>query len=207
MKLLQRKTPFYDLFDRHVDTLVALSEELCEMFRKFDRLEERQQRVKQFEHDCDKITHELATEMHATFVTPLDKEDIASMASGLDDIADYADAVAVRLTLYEIPESSPDAVELAATLVESVRVLRDAVKALRSGKERAKIIGCCRELHRLEKESDAIYRTALSKLFNAPNADPIMVLKWKEIYERLEMAVDQCEDVANVLESIQLKYS
>jgi uncharacterized protein len=207
MKLLQRRTPFYDLFDRHVDTLVALSEELCEMFSKFDRLDERQAKVKDYEHACDKITHELATEMHGTFVTPLDKEDIAAMASGLDDIADYADAVAVRLTLYEIPESSPDAVELAATLVESVRVLRDAVKALRSGKERAKIIQCCRELHRLEKESDGIYRTALSKLFNAPNADPIMVLKWKEIYERLEMAVDQCEDVANVLESIQLKYS
>ena len=76
MKLLQRKTPFYDLFDRHADTLVTLSEELCEMFRKFDRLEERQARIKQFEHDCDKITHDLATEMHGTFVTPLDKEDI-----------------------------------------------------------------------------------------------------------------------------------
>ena len=207
MKLLQRKTPFYDLFDRHADKLVTLSEELCEMFRKFDRLEERQAKIKQYEHDCDEITHELATEMHATFVTPLDKEDIADMASGLDDIADYADAVAVRLTLYQIPECRPDAVDLATTLVESVRVLRDAVKALRSGKERAKIIQCCRELHRLENESDSIYRTALGNLFNAPNADPILVLKWKEIYERLEMAVDKCEDVSNVLESIQLKYA
>lgn len=207
MRLLPQNTRFFDLFDQHSATLSAMARQLRDLFHHFDRLEERQAGIKDLEHTCDQITHDLATAMHATFVTPLDKEDIAALASGLDDIADYADAAAVRVILYQIPESTPEAKQLADLLHQTVEILATAVTALRDAKSRAKIIGACRDIHRLENESDAVYRTAMGKLFNTPGIDPIMVLKWKEIYERLEMAVDQCEDVANVLESIQLKYS
>lgn len=206
MKLIPQKTLFYDLFDQHADNLVAIASELRDMLQAFDRLEERQARIKALEHACDEITRQLANATHATFVTPLDKEDIVAIASGLDDVADYTDAAAIRLLMYQIPESSPESRELSVLLVLATETLRGAVHRLRSSKERELIIAACRELHAIEKESDAIYRRALSNLFNAPGADPIMVLKWKEIYERLEMAVDKVEDVSNILESIQLKY-
>jgi len=207
MKLLPRKTTFFDLFDRQTAHLASISEELRDLWRHFDRLPERQARIKDLEHQCDEITHLVATEMHGAFVTPLDKEDIASLASGLDDIADYIDDAAVRVILYQIPESRREALEMADLLVRSVQVLQTAVGGLRSNREREQILAACRDLHRLEKEADAVYRSALGDLFNTPGVDPIVVLKWKEIYEHLEMAVDQCEDVANVLEAIQLKYS
>lgn len=207
MRLLPQKNLFYDLFDRHADILVTMCRELRDLVTHFDRIEERQLHIKDLERQLDQITHDLATETHATFVTPLDKEDIADIASGLDDIADYADAVAIRFPLYQIPESTPESRELAELLVQSVETLAVAVKCLRSGKDRDKIIKACRDLHRLENESDTIYRKAMGELFNRPGVDPIFVLKWKEIYERLEMAIDMCEDVSNVLESIQLKYS
>lgn len=207
MRLLPRTTSFFDLFDRHTANLVLIAQELRDMLEHFDRLEERQARIKDLEHECDEITHTLATEMHATFVTPLDKEDIAAIASGLDDIADYADAASVRISLYNIPESSPESRALAELLVQTTEVLRGAVSCLRTNRNRDQVIRACREIHRLENESDAVYRCALGKLFNTPGIDPILVLKWKEIYERIEMAVDQCEDVSNVLEAIQLKYA
>lgn len=207
MRLLPQKTLFYDLFDKHAATLVQMCRELRDLLQTYDRVEERQQHIKALERECDQITHDLATETHATFVTPLDKEDIVAMASGLDDIADYADAAAIRFPLYQIPESTPESRELAELLVQCVELLASAVSGLRSGKERDRIIAACRELHRLENESDTIYRRAMGELFNRPGADPIFVLKWKEIYERLEMAIDKCEDVSNALETIQLKYS
>src|SRR5437879_3425283 len=121
MRLLPRRTTFFDLFDQHAASLVLVSQELREMVHRFDQLEARQARIKELEHRCDEITHEIAREMHATFVTPLDKEDIAAMASGLDDIADYADAVAARLVLYQIRESTSESRELADLLVECVQ--------------------------------------------------------------------------------------
>ncbi|MCC2668180.1 MAG: hypothetical protein K0Q72_651 [Armatimonadetes bacterium] len=207
MGLLPKKTTFFDLFDQHAANLVLIAQELRDMFDQFDRLEERQARIKDLEHACDEITHTLATEMHATFITPLDKEDIAAIASGLDDVADYADAASVRLSLYQIPATSPEAQELAALLVKCTEVLREAVGCLRTNRNKDRVIHACREIHTIENESDAVYRRALGRLFNTPGVDPILVLKWKEIYERIEMAVDKCEDVSNVIESIQLKYS
>ena len=206
MRLLPRKTSFFDRFDDHAATLVEIARELRAMLHEFDRLPERQARIKELEHHCDQLTHDLATETHATFVTPLDKEDIIAIASGLDDVADYADAVAVRIVLYQIPESTPEARQRADLLLETTVALQQAVSCLRSTKEHHKNINVCRDIHRLENLSDSAYRRALGTLFNTPGIDPIMVLKWKEIYERLEMAVDQCEDVSNVIESIQLKY-
>ena len=207
MRLLPRKTSFFDLFDQHAATLVTMCRELRDLVHQYDDLERRQASIKELERKCDQLTHDLATETHATFVTPLDKEDIAAIASGLDDIADYADAAAVRFVLYKIPESTPASRQLADLLLQSAEILAAAVGELRSSKGRDRVIKACRDLHRIENETDHVYRAAMGDLFNTPGVDPIFVLKWKEIYERLEMAVDMCEDVSNVLESIQLKYN
>ncbi len=206
MKLLPRKTTFFDLFDQHAANLVEICEALRDMLTHFDRLDERKAHVKALEHRGDEITHELARQMNATFVTPLDKEDIAQLYSGLDDVVDYIDAAADRFLLYNITTVTDEARELTDLIVETGRVLQGAVSSIRGTRQGDKIIIACREIHRLENESDTIYRRALGKLFNEPGIDPIQVIKWKENYERLEMAVDKMEDVSNVLESIQLKY-
>jgi len=206
MKLLPQKNIFFELFDQHADNLVAICEELRGMLHAFDRLPERRDRIKGLEHRGDEITHELYRQMHVSFITPLDKEDIQAMASGLDDVVDDVDAAGDRVVLYQIPESTPEARELADLLVETAKVLQGAVSCLRTPSEKERILTACREIHRLENQSDTVYRRALGLLFNAPNVDPIRLLKWKEIYERLEMAVDKCEDVANAVEAIQLKY-
>jgi len=207
MRLLPQKTTFFDLFDRHAEHLVSISHEVRDLFRQFDRVDERHARIKDLEHQCDEIAHEVFTQMHATFVTPLDKEDLAAIASGLDDIADYLDAAAVRVVLYQIPESTPESIQLSELLVQVTEVLQGAVACLRHNRDREKMTQAFRDIHRLENESDAAYRGALGRLFNTPDSDPIMILKWKEIYERLEMAVDKCEDVANVVEAVHIKYS
>src|SRR5687767_4478974 len=127
MRLLPRKTSFFDLFDQHASTLVTMCRELRDLVHQYDDLERRQASIKELERKCDQLTHDLATETHATFVTPLDKEDIAAIASGLDDIADYADAAAVRFVLYKIPESTPASRQLTDLLLQSAEILAAAV--------------------------------------------------------------------------------
>jgi uncharacterized protein len=206
MRFLRQKTSFFDLFDAAAANLVAIAEELSEMLRQFDRLPERQGRIKALEHRGDEFTHDLARQMHATFVTPLDREDISALYSGLDDVADYVDAAADRILLYRIETGSPEAQELGEVLVALTKLVQEAVSYLRRLGEKDRILAVCEQIHQLENQSDTLYRRALGGLFNAPGADPIFVIKWKEIYERLEMAADKCEDVANVVEGIQLKY-
>lgn len=207
MRLLQHNTRFFDLFDEHVTSLSAMGDEFNELFRSFDRLAERQARIKELEHACDRCTHDLVTAMHGTFVTPLDKEDIAALASGLDTVADWADSAASRVLIYRIPEATPASRQLAALLREAIGHLAASVRLLRNPKQRARIVDASREIHRIENESDAIYQAALGDLFNTAGVDPIFVMKWREVYDHMERAVDQCEDVANVLEGIHIKYA
>jgi uncharacterized protein len=207
MKLLPRKQTFFDLFEQHASALVDICQELRDMLRHFDRLEERQARIKDLEHRCDEITHSVFTEMHGSFITPLDKEDITALASGLDDIADLVDSAGTRFLMYRIPEASAESKRLSDFLVQCVQVLQGAVSCLRGNRDPNKVIDACHKIHDLENQSDTVYHGGLEKLFNTPGINPIEVIKWKEIYEHLEMAVDKCEDVANVVEAIHLKYS
>jgi uncharacterized protein len=205
MRFGPSRDSFYDLFEKHVDTVLMMCQELKELLTHYDRLSERQGRIKDLEHRCDQLTHEIAIKLHTHLILPLDAEDIAATASGLDDIADYVDAAAVRFELYRIEESTPEARALADLLVSTVTVLQEAVPLLRHHQEHERLLTLCREVKRLEGAADNVYRHALGLLFNAPGADPILVMKWQEIYQRLEQAVDKCDDVANVLEGVKFK--
>lgn len=207
MKLLPRKDSFYDQFDQLAHNLVTIAEELRGLQENLGDYAARQARVKELEHACDDITHSLVTQMHATFVTPLDKEDIAALAKGMDDVADEIDSVAIRFGIYRITELREGVLEMTDLLIRAVREVEKAVPLLRKGRQRDTIIACCREIHRIENESDAVYQRAESELFSGAVSDPLTVIKWKEIYECLEEAVDRCEDLSNVLEGIQLKYA
>ena len=164
-------------------------------------------KIEDIEHEADELTHQLANKTDRTFVTPLDKEDLNKLAAGLDDITDFIEAATGRLALYRLTEPRPDLEPSVALLVEITAVTSRAVGQLRHGRQREAMQDIFVRIHEIENESDNRFRQALADLFNAPNPDVLMVIKWKEIYDRVEIAVDKCEDVANVIESVVVKYA
>jgi len=143
--------------------------------------------------------------LNRTFVTPLDPEDIRAIASRLDDIIDYTQAAAERLLLYHVKEPYPASLELADTLVQATKEVQRVVGMLRDMGHRQEILTGCIEINRLENQGDKLYREALGNLFR--KGDVMELLRWKEIFEQIEQAIDQCEDLADVVESVIVKHS
>jgi predicted phosphate transport protein (TIGR00153 family) len=168
---------------------------------RFDRLEERAKELKQTEHDADLVTHQIYKRLNRTFITPLEREDIHRLASGLDDVLDSTEAIGSRLVLFRIGAATPAAVQLTEILVASAQQVEGAVDHLR---KLDNLNAFTIEINRLENEADVISREAVAELFSGRH-EVLDVLRWKEIYGRLESAADQCEDVANTIESIVLK--
>jgi predicted phosphate transport protein (TIGR00153 family) len=183
------------------------AKEFHALTQDFEHMDGYIKRIEDIEHEADDLTHQLANKTDRTFVTPLDKEDLHDLSAGLDDITDFIEAATGRLALYQLTTPRPDLEPLVAILVEITRVTADAIAQLRHGRARDAMHGVFVRIHELENESDEHFRKALADLFNAPNPDPLMVMKWKEIYDRVEIAVDKCEDVANVIESVVVKYA
>ncbi|MBI2359191.1 MAG: DUF47 domain-containing protein [Deltaproteobacteria bacterium] len=204
MRFLPRDEKFYDLFEAGVKTVVEGAVRLDEMIRNFTDAPLKAKQIKDIEHEGDVITHKAIELLNLTFVTPLDREDIHNLITALDDVLDYIEACAERLSLFRINKTTDEARMLVGVLVQSVKELEQAVFKLRRLKGADSIIKNCLEIDRLEHEGDYICRAAVAKLFE-PGSDPLEVIKWKEIYETMENAIDRCEDVANVLEGIVLK--
>jgi uncharacterized protein Yka (UPF0111/DUF47 family) len=144
--------------------------------------------------------------LHQTFLTPIDRSDIHELISRLDDILDLIDSTAERIWLYQLRMVEPEAISLATVLINAVAEVQKAMTQLRNLTDRGGIIRTCMEINRYENEGDQLIRKAVARLFNE-NDDAIHVMKWKEIYDYLEDAVDRCEDVANVLEGVALEYA
>jgi predicted phosphate transport protein (TIGR00153 family) len=158
--------------------------------------------IKEVEHQGDQITHEVVRRLNTTFITPLDREDIHALASRLDDVLDYIEAAAERLVVYRIKEPTAASRAMAQVIVDIARATDRAVRCLRTmdpGFHEQAV-----EVNRLENSADNLLRDSLAELFEQ-QADPIEVIKWKEIYETMEIVTDRCEDVVNVIEGIILK--
>ena len=165
-------------------------------------LADRAQEIREVEHKCDFLTHEIIQRLNKTFVTPIDREDIHSMAKALDDVMDAIDDAATLFPLYRIEVVRPGVKELAAVIQAQANAMRDAMEAL----ERKKgVLEPAVEINRLENEADRLYRQAVGQLFDE-ETDPIAVVKWKEILDLLERATDRAEDVANLVENIVVKH-
>jgi predicted phosphate transport protein (TIGR00153 family) len=158
--------------------------------------------IKEIEHKCDFITHEIIQRLNRTFVTPLDREDIHALARSLDDVMDAIDASATMVRLYRLDTVRFGARELAQAITSSAKQLRLALVALEQHKG---LITHAVEINRLENEADRIHQQAVSRLFDEEK-DPLLVMKWKETLDFLEEATDRCEDAANVLEGVMVKY-
>ena len=199
--LFPKEEDFFALFRRQAALVRRGCDHLHEMMERFDDLEARAKDLKEIEHEGDLVAHELFERLNRTFITPIEREDIHDLASGLDDVLDAAEAIGSRLLLFKITKSTPDAVRLTKILATSGAQLEQAVDHLRELKT---IMTFTIEVNRLENEADHISRQAVADLFSNPH-EVLDVLRWKEIYGRLEGATDRCEDVANTIEAIVLK--
>jgi predicted phosphate transport protein (TIGR00153 family) len=206
MGLFPKDTNFYDLFERGAGKVYEGAELLAELVKNFTNVPLKAKRIKDVEHEADLITHETIEKLNKTFVTPLDREDIHGLISSLDNILDHVEAAADKFSLYRIPEVQPDAVLLTDILIHSVKEVQHTIGKLRNLKDADLILKHCIEINRLENEGDFVYRTAIAKLFEQ-GGDPLNVIKWKEVYDSIEDAIDSCEDVANVIEGVTLKNS
>ncbi|HSD09981.1 MAG TPA: DUF47 domain-containing protein [Candidatus Binatia bacterium] len=199
-------TEFFDCFERHAAKTLEAARLLRDMLSDPKDAEKDAARIKSIEHEGDQITHRAIEMLHKTFLTPIDRGDIHELISRLDDILDLVDSTAERVWLYQLRESEPDVLSLAAVLINAVTEVQKAMTQLRNLKDRDGIIRTCMEINRYENEGDQLIRKAVARLFNQEK-DAVLVMKWKEIYDYLEDAVDRCEDVANVLEGVALEYA
>ncbi|HEY5450246.1 MAG TPA: DUF47 family protein [Polyangia bacterium] len=206
MRLLPHDASFFAHFENQGKKTVEGCRAFLEMVEQADNLESRAERVKQIEHECDEITHAVVEGLHKTFITPIDRNDIYTLITKMDDIMDFVEAAADRLALYEIPAMTKEVGDLARCLVQSAEHVLGAVSSIRDLGKPNGILQHCIEINRLENVADGLLRSALARLFREEK-DPIAVIKWKEIYETLESATDRCEDVANIIEGVVLENS
>ena len=201
-RLIPREEKFYEDFKQMADQLRHGARLLEQMFAVDPPLLDKAHEIKEVEHKCDFLTHEIIQRLNKTFVTPIDREDIHELARTLDDVMDAIDNAAALIPLYRIDTMRAGAREFTRVIIQQTDEIRAAVEALEVHKG---VLERCVEINRLENEADRIHKNALGALFDE-ETNPIMVLKWKEIFDILEEATDACEDVANLLENVVVKH-
>ncbi len=202
---LPQEYGFYDFFEKHADLGMEGARLLLRFLEDLEFPGPKARRIKEVEHEADVVTHQTFDTLRKTFVTPIDRNEIHHLASALDDIVDAMEAAAERLWLYEITIATPEARHLSKNLVDAMTQLKAALQGLRDVKrDREKIRAACVEINRIENENDQTLREGLAKLFKEEK-DPVLIMKWKEIYEILEQATDRCEDAADVIEGVVLE--
>ena len=204
-KFLPQETDFFIMFEKAVLNVNKGAALLVEMIEDLNIADIKAKEIYEVEQEGDMLTHELMRKLNKTFLTPIDREDIHALANKVDDVIDLVWAVADRAVLFKLDSAPPEAVDLSKTLLETTEYITKAVGCLKD-KKYSYIQEYCIEINRLENRGDRIFREALVKLFDNIK-DPILVIKWKEVYEHLEEAHDTCEDVADILESIVLKHA
>jgi uncharacterized protein len=194
---------YFDLFERAGTNIDDAARLLEEMLAEYPERRDLALEIREREHEGDQLTHEIINRLNQTFVTPIDREDILQLASSLDDIVDYTEEVADYLGLYRIEAPMAQAQTLAGVLRSATHQLAEAIPMVRGFKD---ISGYIVEVHRLENEADRIVREAIASLFEV-GIDPMVVIRWKDIFERLENAIDSTERAAYILEGIVIKNS
>lgn len=202
-RLIPREEKFYDDFAALAEQIRYGAGLLDAMLAPDRPIWDKADEIKEVEHKCDFLTHEVIQRLNRTFVTPLDREDIHTLARTLDDVMDAIDASASILRLYHIESVRPGARELSRIIVDSADQVMRAMRALEG---RVGVAECAVEINRLENEADRAHQAAVQSLFEEEK-DAIAIMKWKEILDFLEEATDRCEDVANVLEGVVVKHA
>lgn len=203
LRVVSAEKSFFDLFELMAATVQQGAEDLLDLLKNYTDIDRRVQRVLDTEHEGDEITHQIVRELNSTFVTPFDREDIHHLASSLDDVLDYIEAAADYLLLHRIPKPLPQMIVLAEILSRATQETSTVMPKLRKMKG---LQDYWVEINRLENEGDRPYRRTIAELFSG-DYKAMDVLKYKDITEEIEQAIDRLEDVANTIESISVKQS
>lgn len=203
-RFMPREGNFFQLFNDHAEQIVLGARELAALMANISELETRMANIEMHEKRADKITHQTIDQLHKTFITPLNREDIHKLISRMDDILDLTEDVAQSIWLYDIRRVTPEAKQLADICVSCAVRVQTTVKLLSNMKNAEGILRICDEIDQLESDADHVMRAAMAKLFR-DEADVRQLIKLKAIYEMLESITDKCEDVANIIESIVLE--
>jgi len=203
--LLPKEVKFFDYLNMQAENIVKTAECFRAAVKKGSFDEEAVKRIKNFEHEGDTLAHEIVDMLNRTFITPIDREDIYALANTLDDIVDMLNSMSNRIRLYKLNTNDEHMLMFADTIDQSAQALAAAVKHMQDTKRARRVLDYCIEVNRLENMGDQLREKAISRLFDTEK-DPIMVIKWKEIYEVAEGTLDTCEHVAKVIEAILVKH-
>ncbi|MCX7047325.1 MAG: DUF47 family protein, partial [Candidatus Sumerlaeota bacterium] len=204
--LLPKNVNFFEYFEKHSALIIETCRQLLALSDPDADITVIFARIKELEHEADLITQHCMEEIHKTFITPIDRNDIHDLIKRMDDIIDVIFATTSRIDMYEIRVIRPEATEFSRVLCQCSETIAQAIHGLRNLKHAKLINDCCIRMHQLENQGDDILRSALAKLFKE-ETNAISVIKWKEIYERLEKAIDRCDDVANIIEGVVIEAS
>jgi Phosphate transport regulator (distant homolog of PhoU) len=202
-QVIPRERLFYDLLEQAADGVAVGARELVDLIDALPDATEQHQRIRELEHEGDDLTHRIMATLNTTFVTPFDRQDIHKLASTLDDVLDAVEAVSDLLVLHRVEEPFPAVRQQASVLVQITKAVAREIRHLRtlSSVERD-----WSDINRLEREGDHVYRRATADLFSGDHP-AIEVLKWKDIVDQVEEAIDRCQSISNTMESIALKYA
>jgi predicted phosphate transport protein (TIGR00153 family) len=203
LRILPKRDKFFDLFEEVSKNIVKAAESLKDLAYNFDLLKEKADQITEAEHEGDRITHQILSDLNTTFITPIDHEDIYELAINLDDVIDLIKGVSERILFYKISQPTQGAIKFSDIVLKSAQELDNIISLLRKFDKKLHIH--CVELHRLENEADVILHESIAEVFETH--DPIEVIKWKEIYDTLELITDKCEDIADMIESIVMKHA
>jgi predicted phosphate transport protein (TIGR00153 family) len=204
--MIPKEEKFFDLFYELAMKIEEGGELFLDMVEHYEYSEPKIVKLKELEHEADVITHRTYEKMHKTFLTPIDREDIYALVNKMDSILDMIEASAARMSLYKVKVPAKEIIDQAKILIAAIKKVKYIVHAMKNMKNAKMIIDACVEINTLENEGDIVMRMTMTRLFEQEK-DPIELIKWKEIFERIEEAIDVCEDVANIVEGIVLKHA
>ncbi len=202
---LPKNTKFFDYFDRDTAVLVRTAEEFCRFLESSGDPKEYSKRLKDLEHEADQVTHEAMELLHRSFITPLERGDLRRLILALDEVVDYLDDATRRIALYEVGAILPEVCAMGKIMVDLARAVEAAVHDLRNLRHKNNCVReHCIEIQRLENVGDHLHHIALASIFKI-GMEPLTVMKWKEIIDLVELAMDSAEEVAHVIEGIVLE--
>jgi uncharacterized protein len=206
MRLFPKEENFFDYFEKLASKIEEGGQFFLEMAQSRNYSEARVSRLKEIEHEADGIAHKTYARMHKTFLTPIDREDIYALVNKMDDILDHIEGTASRIYMYKVKRPDDEIIKQAEILFQAIKKIKSVVHGLRNMKDSQMILDGCVEIHTLENAGDVVLRIIITDLF-IKEKDAIELLKWKEIFERLEEAIDVCESVSNIVGGIVLKHA
>jgi uncharacterized protein len=201
-----KETQIYAFFEQDAENIVKMAQRLKDMIYIWQNVKERASVLADMEQEGDAITHDITRYLYKSFITPLDREDISSLANSLDDIADCIHSIADTLYLYRIEGPTERAKELSDIILKAVLEVQSGVLEIHSNIQQPAILKRCVTIHNIENSGDIVYHAALADLFSHPD-DMILIVKWREIYEKMKSTIVGCEVFADVLEGIAIKYA